>query len=231
MPSEAEAAPSASPTHSPRERKPRTEGGGSAFTPPPPHSSSPELQGRGRSFFPRVEGRALPRSVSRVLFRCRVAPATARIIHLGDALLRRSSALTRALAPRSFGRTALDSVPIRACSGRGLPRRRSPGCRAWALTPRFQPCLCLLEARLSTRSGSMAIGGVVSAALSLGSPRVAVSDLPVLWSPDFPPVNGACSPAIPRPPPAKARIYCNSMGFADRRTLGQYWVQLCRSID
>ena len=37
---------------------------------------------------------------------------------------------------------------------------------------------------------SWAIGGVISAALSLESPRVAVSDLPVLWSPDFPPVNG-----------------------------------------
>ncbi len=47
-----------------------------------------------------------------------------------------------------FGRVTLDSVPIRACSGRGLPRRRSPGCRAWALTPRFQPCLCLHVAAL-----------------------------------------------------------------------------------
>ena len=43
---------------------------------------------------------------------------------------------------RAIGRTALDDVPIRACSGRGLPRRRSPGCRAWALTPRFHPYLC-----------------------------------------------------------------------------------------
>ncbi len=44
-----------------------------------------------------------------------------------------------------FGWVTLDSIPIRACSGRGLLRRRSPGCRAWALTPRFQPCLCLCE--------------------------------------------------------------------------------------
>ncbi len=87
-------------------------------------------------------------AVSRVLFRPSVARKPARIIHLGGALLRRSSALTRTLASRvsrrgCFGRVTLDSVPIRACSGRGLPRRRSPGCRAWALTPRFQPCLCL----------------------------------------------------------------------------------------
>ena len=92
------------------------------------------------------------RTVSRVLFHRRVASTAARIIRLGDALLRRSSALTRTPAPslanqiRRFGRAALDGVPIRACSGRGLPRRRSPGCRAWALTPRFHPCLCLHRA-------------------------------------------------------------------------------------
>ena len=44
-----------------------------------------------------------------------------------------------------------------------------------------------------------AIGGVFSVALSLGSPRVGVTDLPVLRSPDFPPVNGVCSPATFRP--------------------------------
>jgi len=49
---------------------------------------------------------------------------------------------------------------------------------------------------------SPAIGGVISVALSLGSPRVGVTDFPALRSPDFPPANGACSPAILRPPPA-----------------------------
>ncbi len=58
----------------------------------------------------------------------------------------------------------------------------------------------------SPRGGRTAIGGVVSAALSLGSPRVGVTDLPVLWSPDFPPVNGRCSPATSRPPSAGPRI-------------------------
>lgn len=71
------------------------------------------------------------------------ARGPARIIHLGDALPRRSSTLTRTLGSIApIGRATLDSVPIRACSGRGLPRRRSPGCRAWALTPRFHPYLC-----------------------------------------------------------------------------------------
>ncbi len=54
---------------------------------------------------------------------------------------------------RCFGRATLDSVPIRACSGRGLPRRRSPGCRAWALTPRFHPYLCLRS--VSSQSPSL----------------------------------------------------------------------------
>ena len=79
---------------------------------------------------------------------------------------------------RSLGRAARCDVPIRACSGRGLPRRRSPGCRAWALTPRFHPYLCLTRRSSQRRTGSPAIGGVVSVALSLGLPRVAVNDLP-----------------------------------------------------
>ena len=146
-------------------------------------------------------------TVSRVLFPTRVAPRRAKAIHLGDALPRRSSALTRMpgrrLAATAFGRAALDGIPIRACSGRGLPRRQSPGRRAWALTPRFHPCLCLPR-RPHQAAASSAIGGVISVALSLGSPRVAVSDLPALWSPDFPPADGACPPATFRPPPARA---------------------------
>jgi hypothetical protein len=47
-----------------------------------------------------------------------------------------------------------------------------------------------------------AIGGVISVALSLGSPRVGVTDFPALWSPDFPPADGQCPPAILHPPPA-----------------------------
>ena len=51
-----------------------------------------ERRGRGLRFFPRVRRLAPPKwPVSRVLFRRVVAAAPARIIHLGDALLRRSS--------------------------------------------------------------------------------------------------------------------------------------------
>ena len=52
----------------------------------------------------------------------------------------------------------------------------------------------------------MLFGGVISVALSLGSPRVGVTDFPVLWSPDFPPAHDACAPAIFRPPSANPVI-------------------------
>ena len=180
---------------------------GAACSAAPSASRRPERRGRGVRFFPRVRALSRPKwTVSRVLFRRAVAPAPARIIHLGDALLRRSSTHTRvpAFPPKRLhlGRATLDGTSIRACSGRGLPRRRSPGFRAWALTPRFHPCLCLHPGGLSTSRASTAIGGVVSAALSLELPRVAVNDLPALRSPDFPPVDGTRPPAILRPPPA-----------------------------
>ena len=69
---------------------------------------------------------------------------------------------------------------------------------ARGLLPHDFTLACASTAVLSPRiTASSAIGGVISVALSLGSPRVAVSDLPALWSPDFPPANGLCSPAIP----------------------------------
>ena len=68
-------------------------------------------------------------------------------------------------------------------------------------------------------SASPAIGGVVSVALSLGSPRVAVSDLPALWSPDFPPARGArVSPALPAGDPPSTSGTPNLPGTRD---LGQ----------
>src|SRR5712671_7049127 len=57
---------------------------------------------------------------------------------------------------------------------------RSPG-RRWALTPPFHPYLT------ATLRRSSRPGGVISVALSFGSPRLGVTQRPALWSPDFPP--------------------------------------------
>ncbi len=95
-------------------------------------------------FLPEVRTRGPDRPVSRVLSREQVAPPAAKVIPLGRLLLGGSSTLTRTPRRRLRAIDRADrsgGVPIRACSGRGLPRRRSPGCRAWALTPRFHPCL------------------------------------------------------------------------------------------
>ncbi len=72
--------------------------------------------------------------------------------------------------------------PIRPCSGWGLPSHRSyPRC--WcALTAPFHPCSL----------GS----GLLSVALSVESPRLAVSQHPALWSPDLPQI----ALGDPRPP-------------------------------
>jgi len=63
------------------------------------------------------------------------------------------------------------------CSGWGLPSRPGRPGRWCALTAPFHPCLC---------TASRAIGGLFSVALSCGSPRLAVSQHPALWSPDLP---------------------------------------------
>ena len=67
-----------------------------------------------------------------------------------------------------------------SCSGRGLPcrsRRREP---RWALTPPFHPYPISPLHMLRTW------GGIVSVALSVGLPRLGVTQRPALWSPDFP---------------------------------------------
>src|SRR5438445_637254 len=57
---------------------------------------------------------------------------------------------------------------------------RSPG-RRWALTSPFHPY------PTETLRRSSRPGGVISVALSFGSPRLGVTQRPALWSPDFPP--------------------------------------------
>ena len=159
-------------------------------------------------FFPRSLGaRARPKwTVSRVLFRPPVARKPARIIHLDGALLRRSSTLTRTLVAAPRGAAASGGSPSTAslfelAPGGACPAAGHPAVARGLLPHDFNLTCASPRPPLPGIAGSSAIGGVVSAALSLGSPRVAVSDLPVLRSPDFPPANGVCLPAIPRSPP------------------------------
>ena len=64
-------------------------------------------------------------------------------------------------------------APDGACQAAVLPRRW------WSLTPPFQ----LFPLRAANRPQ---VGVFFSAALSVGLPRLAVSQHPALWSPDFP---------------------------------------------
>jgi hypothetical protein len=99
------------------------------------------------------------------------------IIPLAPALLPGSCNL-----PGNIERAALKRSPIRSCSGWGLP------CR-----PRHRGRGELLP-RLFTLTPQKLRSGMFSVALSLGSPPVAVSDHPALWSSDFPPAYGERSP-------------------------------------
>ena len=140
-------------------------------------------------------------TVSRVLFRKGLSPDAARIIHLGDTLPCRSSTLTRVpgaskLVPSngpSSTAPLFKLAPGRACLAAGRPAV------ARGLLPHDFTLACAGE----RRSARLAIGGVISVALSLGSPRVGVTDFPALWSPDFPPADSNCPPAILRPPPTE----------------------------
>jgi len=147
-------------------------------------------------------------TVSRVLSRSGVAADPVKIIPLGAVLPRRSSTLTRALCklrracnrtsrPRqcpysSLLREGLASPPVTRLSRVGSYPTIStlPGGRQAPATP-----------PRPLRGRAPLFGGVISVALSLGSPRVGVTDFPALWSPDFPPADNERPPAIFRPPP------------------------------
>ena len=82
---------------------------------------------------------------------------------------------------RGLPRKGLDGQPMSSvwpCSKWGLPSRPGHPDRWCALTAPFHPCLCPAENRT--------IGGLLSVALSFGSPRLAVSQHFALWSPDLP---------------------------------------------
>ena len=77
-----------------------------------------------------------------------------------------------------------------------------PGTR-WALTPPFHPC---------PHRPKAAVGGLFSVALSVGSPRPAVSRLAALWSPDFP--LRVAAQRLPGP------LHPQHRSFAGRRQTG-----------
>jgi len=77
----------------------------------------------------------------------------------------------------TWGHRAGHPSHIWPCSGWGLPSRPGHPGRWCALAAPFHPCLC---------TACRAIGGLFSVALSCGSPRLAVSQHPALWSPDLP---------------------------------------------
>ncbi len=111
-------------------------------------------------------------------------------IPLGPGLLQASSGLTRGHRAGSPCRP-----PIWPCSGWGLPcpGRRRPG---GELLPRrftlaYKPPLPALRATLShkgrgNQERKLIVGGLFSAALSVGSPLLDVIQHPALWSSDFP---------------------------------------------
>ncbi len=92
----------------------------------------------------------------------------------------------------TWGHRAGHPSHVWPCSGWGLPSRPGHPGRWCALAAPFHPCLC---------TASRAIGGLFSVALSCGSPRLAVSQHPALWSPDLPqPATAPKAPLRPRPP-------------------------------
>ena len=107
------------------------------------------------------------------------------VIHLGPPLPAASSGLPE---PRTLRATA--SAPIWPCSGRGLPSRPRHQGRWWALTPPFHP---YPPAPHALRRWAV----FLSVALSVGSPRLGVTQLPALRSPDFPRTRPE---SRPRPP-------------------------------
>src|SRR5919202_3389805 len=81
-----------------------------------------------------------------------------------------------ATATRGLGEPPADALLFGLAPDGVCLADRSPG-RRWALTPPFHPY------RLASRLA----GGVISVALSFGSPRLGVTQRPALRSPDFPP--------------------------------------------
>ena len=105
-------------------------------------------------------------------------------------------------------RRAGSPLPVRPCSGWGLPSRPGHPGRWCALTAPFHPHLCPIPR-------GRAIGGLFSVALSCGSPRLAASQHPALRSPDLPQRGNHAAATRPahRPDQSGARIPLASHRF------------------
>jgi len=130
--------------------------------------------------------------VSRILCVCRF-PGGPAIIHLRSLLPttfrhwfqsywdRRCGLPGSCWTGRPLPRAQLAPCPSWPCSRWGLPSHLDHPRRWWSLTPPFHPY----------RPVPWTAGGLLSVALSRGSPRVGVTHHRALWSPDFP-RRGAC---------------------------------------
>ncbi len=160
-----------------------------------------KLSGRATGSVPNWWGRGAGRTsrpVSRILCPPRAAGDGHPSGHTVTGYLERST--------RGLGRAALPvrhRTSIRAVAPRAM--RPSTLLRAGFTEPPRSPGVLVRSYRtvspLPRRRGR---GGLFSVALSRGSPRVAVSNRPALWSPDFPragawPPVGAGSPVRGRP--------------------------------
>ena len=92
------------------------------------------------------------------------------------------------------------SAPIRVCSGWGLPSRRVTATLVVSYTT-------VSAFPFTLRQAAAQVGVFFSAALSVGSPRLAVSQHPALWSPDFPHVR-----TCPKASASRATVWPTSQG-------------------
>ena len=139
----------------------------------------------------------------RSCLRTRRSGPISRVLSLGDHL----SSAWRCRRPHSRAtRTRVGpthGVPICPFSGWGLPSRAV----ADALVRSYRTVSAFL-------ARAMAQAGVFfSVALSVGSPRPAVSRHPALWSPDFPHRGANASSAAAWPTPRKGSIYQSASGL------------------
>jgi len=157
----------------------------------------------------------LERTVSRVLFRIAVTCCAATIIPLGPPLPTASSSLTRESRTGSP-----QTLPYLALLRMGFTELLTSPSALVSSYLTLSPLPAFAEAQT---------GGLLSVALSLGSPPVPVKDHPALWSPDFPPVQ-VHGPAIAWLSPTTSD-YQSHESVAERRILEKISLVLSQKAD